>query len=211
MILGLDVSTTKIGVAILSDPIDSPINVNGSIVQKKRRELLLTEYWDLDTKKYPDMESKMEVVMAELSTIRSEYEITDVYIEEHVKGTFHARNSNIRILLQLAMFNGLVRWACYDVLEVKAIPVAAGKARSTYGISFPRRAKSPERKRIIVQNVVEKEGDKFKWSFNRGGKNYATGVDDRADAVVVARFGEFAIKVKNDKPFLEKMDYIGDQ
>jgi Holliday junction resolvasome RuvABC endonuclease subunit len=211
MILGLDVSTTKIGVAILSDPIDSPINVNGSIVPKKRRELLLTEYWDLDTKKYPDMESKMEVVMAELSTIRSEYEITDVYIEEHVKGTFHARNSNIRILLQLAMFNGLVRWACYDVLEVKAIPVAAGKARSTYGISFPRRAKSPERKRIIVQNVVEKEGDKFEWSFNRGGKNYATGVDDRADAVVVARFGEFAIKVKNDKPFLEKMDYIGDQ
>ncbi len=172
---------------------------------------MLTEYWDLDTKKYPDMESKMEVVMAELSTIRSEYEITDVYIEEHVKGTFHARNSNIRILLQLAMFNGLVRWACYDVLEVKAIPVAAGKARSTYGISFPRRAKSPERKRIIVQNVVEKEGDKFEWSFNRGGKNYATGVDDRADAVVVARFGEFAIKVKNDKPFLEKMDYIGDQ
>ena len=211
MILGLDVSTTKIGVAILSDPIDSPINVNGSIVPKKRRELLLTEYWDLDTKKYPDMESKMEVVMAELSTIRSEYEITDVYIEEHVKGTFHARNSNIRILLQLAMFNGLVRWACYDVLEVKAIPVAAGKARSTYGISFPRRAKSPERKRIIVQNVVEREGDKFEWSFNRGGKNYATGVDDRADAVVVARFGEFAIKVKNDKPFLEKMDYIGDQ
>ena len=211
MILGLDVSTTKVGVAILSDPIDSPINVNGSIVPKKRRELLLTEYWDLDTKKYPDMESKMEVVMAELSTIRSEYEITDVYIEEHVKGTFHARNSNIRILLQLAMFNGLVRWACYDVLEVKAIPVAAGKARSTYGISFPRRAKSPERKRIIVQNVVEKEGDKFEWSFNRGGKNYATGVDDRADAVVVARFGEFAIKVKNDKPFLEKMDYIGDQ
>ena len=206
MILGLDVSTTKIGVAILSDPIDSPINVNGSIVPKKRRELLLTEYWDLDTKKYPDMESKMEVVMAELSTIRSEYEITDVYIEEHVKGTFHARNSNIRILLQLAMFNGLVRWACYDVLEVKAIPVAAGKARSTYGISFPRRAKSPERKRIIVQNVVEREGDKFEWSFNRGGKNYATGVDDRADAVVVARFGEFAIKVKNDKPFLEKMD-----
>lgn len=211
MILGLDVSTTKVGVAILSDPIDSPINVNGSIVPKKRRELLLTEYWDLDTKKYPDMESKMEVVMAELSTIRSEYEITDVYIEEHVKGTFHARNSNIRILLQLAMFNGLVRWACYDVLEVKAIPVAAGKARSTYGISFPRRAKSPERKRIIVQNVVEREGDKFEWSFNRGGKNYATGVDDRADAVVVARFGEFAIKVKNDKPFLEKMDYIGDQ
>ena len=211
MILGLDVSTTKIGVAILSDPIDSPMSVNGSVIPKKRRELLLTEYWDLDTKKYPDMESKMEVVMAELSTIRSEYEITDVYIEEHVKGTFHARNSNIRILLQLAMFNGLVRWACYDVLGVKAIPVAAGKARSTYGISFPRRAKSPERKRIIVQNVIEKEGNKFKWSFNRGGKNYATGVDDRADAVVVARFGEFAIKVQNDKPFLEKMDYIGGQ
>jgi len=202
MILGLDVSTTKIGVAILSDPIDSPLNVNGSVVSRQRRELLLSEYWDLDTKKYPDLESKMEVVMAELSTIRSEYNITDVYIEEHVKGTFHFRNSNIRILLQLATFNGLVRWACYDLLEIKAIPVAARKARTTYGISFPRTAKSPERKKIVVQKVIEKEGDKFDWSFNRGGKNYATGVDDRADAVVVARFGEYDIKVRGDKPFL---------
>ena len=184
MILGLDVSTTKIGVAVLSDLIDSPVNINGSVVHKQRRELLLSEYWDLDTKKYPDIESKMEVVMAELSTIRSEYDITDVYIEEHIKGTQgHRWNNNIRILLQLATFNGLVRWACYDVLEVKAVPVHAAKARSTYGISFPRTAKSAERKKIVVENVIEKEGAKFDWSFNRGGKNYATGVDDRADAV----------------------------
>ena len=203
MILGLDISTTKIGVAILSDPIDSPLNVNGSVISKQRRELLLSEYWDLDTKKYPDMESKMEVVMAELSTIRSKYNITDVYVEEHIKGTRHHKwNNNIRILLQLAMFNALVRWACYDLLEVKAIPVAASKVRASYGISFPRRAKSPERKKLVVQSVIENEGDKFDWSFNRNGVNYATGVDDRADAVVVARFGEQDIKLRDDRPFL---------
>tara|TARA_E500000318_G_scaffold13142_1_gene12216 strand:- start:513 stop:1145 length:633 start_codon:yes stop_codon:yes gene_type:complete len=204
MILGLDVSTTKIGVAILGDPITYKKTLNGKETSFTRRDLLHSEYWNLDTKKFPEMEDKMEVVMAELSSLKSEYDIKSVYIEEHVKGTFHHRNSNIRILLQLAMFNGLVRWASYDVLGVKAIPLTAGKARSTYGISFPRKAKSPERKKMIVQAVIENEGDRFKWSYNRGGVNYATGVDDRADAVVVARFGEYLLKTENDSPFLSE-------
>jgi len=202
MILGLDVSTTKVGLAILSDPISSPLNVNGSVVTRHRRELIHSEYWDLNTKTYPDLESKMEVVMAELSTLRSQYDITDVFIEEHVKGTFHARNTNIKILLQLAKFNALVSWACYDMLDKRAIPVSSGKCRSSYGISFPRRAKSPERKKIVIKSVIENEGDKFEWSFNRNGVNYATGVDDRADAVVVARHGEYLLKTKSHKPFL---------
>lgn len=208
MILGLDVSTTKIGVAVLSDPIEHTKTVNGKQLTSTRRELLLSEYWDLDTKKYPDIEDKMEVVMAELSSIQANYNITDVFIEEHVKGTFHFRNSNIRILLQLAKFNGLVCWASYDMLGVKAIPVNPAKCRSSYGITFPRRAKSPQRKKMIVEAVIETEGSKFEWSYNRGGVNYSTGTDDRADAILVARYGEYILRTENDKPLLEKIDFI---
>ena len=36
----------------------------------------------------------------------------------------------------------------------------------------------------------------------RGGKNYKKGTDDRADAVVIARAGEFLIKNANNKGYL---------
>ena len=212
MILGLDVSTTKIGVAVLSDPIEFKKTINGESTSSFRRELLLSEFWDLDTKKFPDIEDKMEVVMAELATIKYEYDITEIFIEEHIKGT--PRNnarSNTKILLMLAKFNGLVCWGCYDTFGIKAKTVNPIKARKSYGISFARTVRSPERKKTIIETVIETEGNKFDWSYNRGGVNYQTGTDDRADAVVIARYGEYLVKTKDDKPFLEKMDYIGNQ
>ena len=36
----------------------------------------------------------------------------------------------------------------------------------------------------------------------KGGKNYKKGTDDRADAVVIARAGEFILKNQNNKGFL---------
>ena len=36
----------------------------------------------------------------------------------------------------------------------------------------------------------------------RGGKNYKKGTDDRADAVVIARAGEYILKNKDNKGFL---------
>jgi hypothetical protein len=212
MILGLDVSTTKIGAAVLSDPVEFIKTVNGKSTSYFRRELLMSECWDLDTKIYPDIEDKMEVVMAELSTVRSKYNITEVFIEEHIKGVNRkAGRNNIQILLKLAKFNGLVCWGCYDMFGFKAKTVNPIKARKSYGISFANTVRSPERKKIITKTVIETEGNKFEWSYNRNGVNYATGTEDRADAVVTARYGEYLIKTENDKPFLEKMDYIGNE
>ena len=88
------------------------------------------------------------------------------------------------------------------MLGVKAIPVHPAKCRSSYGLTFPNRSKSAERKKMIVKAVIETEGSKFEWSYNRGGVNYSTGTDDRADAILVARYGEYILRTENDKPLL---------
>ena len=36
----------------------------------------------------------------------------------------------------------------------------------------------------------------------RGGKNYKKGTDDRADAVVIVRAGEFLLKNENNRGYL---------
>ena len=42
----------------------------------------------------------------------------------------------------------------------------------------------------------------FKYEMARGGKNFKRGTDDRADAIVIARAGEFLLRNKDNKGFL---------
>ena len=71
-----------------------------------------------------------------------------------------------------------------------------------YGLSFPRGTKGPQRKKMVIEAVKEKEKTAFTFEMARGGKNYKKGTDDRADAVVIARAGEFILKNQNNKGFL---------
>jgi hypothetical protein len=55
---------------------------------------------------------------------------------------------------------------------------------------------------MVIQAVIEREKTSFPYEMARGGKNYKRGTDDRADAVVIARAGEFLLKNKDNKGFL---------
>lgn len=203
MILGLDVSTTMIGVCVLGEPETQTVDFNGSKITTEKRELLLSTNWNIgDKKEYPDSFTKAEAVAAELYQLSLEYNITEIYIEDFVRGLSHRFNSNLNILLALARFNGLVSWNCYEIFGIKPILVNVSKARTNYGLIFPRGTKSAARKKMVVEKVIEKEGTKFSWSFNRNGINYSKGVDDRADAIVIARYAESLIKNKDSKGFL---------
>ena len=48
----------------------------------------------------------------------------------------------------------------------------------------------------------EKEKTAFRYEMARGGRNYKKGTDDRADAVVIARAGEFLLRNKDNEGFL---------
>jgi len=183
MILGLDISTTLVGVAIL--------NNDGKLIR--------SEGWDIS--KISDLFEKVETIGAELYGIRSEFKITNVFIETALK-KFLPGKSRADTIIKLAKFNGIVSWLCFECFEIRPTYINVNTARSLYGLSFPRSTKGPKRKKMVIEAVIEKEKTAFKYEMARGGRNYKKGTDDRADAIVIARAGEFLLKNKDNKGFL---------
>ena len=183
MILGLDISTTMVGVAIVDD--------TGNLVK--------VDGWDLS--KCSDFYNKIETVGAELYAISSEFKIESIFIETALK-RFLPGKSRADTIVKLSKFNGVVSWICYECFDLKPSFVNVNTARTLYGLSFPRGTKGPQRKKMVIEAVIEKEKTAFKYEMARGGKNYKKGTDDRADAIVIARAGEFILKNENNKGFL---------
>ena len=183
MILGLDISTTMVGVAIIGDD----------------KKLLKSVGWDIS--KLETMFDKAELIGSELYTIRSEYNIEHIFVETALK-KFLPGKSRADTIIKLAKFNGFVSWICYECFDLSPTYINVNTARSLYGLSFPRATKGPQRKKMVIEAVIEKEKTSFKYEMARGGKNFKKGTDDRADAVVIARAGEFLLKNKNNKGFL---------
>ena len=184
MILGLDISTTMVGVAII-DP--------------SSKNLVHCEGWDIS--KCQTMFDKAEFIGANLYTIRSEHNIENVFVETALK-RFLPGKSRADTIIKLAKFNGVVSWLCYECFEFSPTYVNVNTARTLYGLSFPRGTKGPQRKKMVIEAVIEKEKTAFKYEMARGGKNYKKGTDDKADAVVIARAGEFILRNKDNKGFL---------
>ena len=183
MILGLDISTTLVGIAI--------IDTDGKLVRSQ----------GVDLSKIDNIYERLETIGAELYTLRSEYNIEHVFIETALK-KFLPGKSRADTIIKLAKFNGVVSWICFECFEMQPTYINVNTARSLYGLSFPRGTKGPQRKKMVIEAVIEKEKTSFQYEMARGGRNYKKGTDDRADAVVIARAGEFLLRNKNNKGFL---------
>jgi len=184
MILGLDISTTMVGAAILDS---------------SSRDLKRSVGWDIS--KCSTTYDKAEMIGAELYGIRSEYKIEHVFVETALK-RFLPGKSRADTIIKLAKFNGIVSWICYECFGLEPTFINVNTARSLYGLSFPRGTKSPQRKKMVIEEVIEKEKTAFRYEMARGGRNYKRGTDDRADAIVIARAGEFLLRNKDNKGFL---------
>jgi len=184
MILGLDISTTMVGVALI-DPDD--------------RKLVLSECWDLS--KIETTFEKAEYVGSMLHSLRSDHEIKSVFIETALK-MFMPGKSRADTIIKLAKFNGIVSWLCFEGYGLSPIYLNVNSARSLYGLSFPRGTKGPQRKKMVIESVIDKEKNAFSYEMARGGKNYKRGTDDKADAIVIARAGEFILRNKDNEGFL---------
>jgi Holliday junction resolvasome RuvABC endonuclease subunit len=182
MILGLDISTAVVGVAVIDEG-----------------RLVLSKHWDIS--KADTLFTKAEMIGAELWQIRNEYKIDNIFIETALKKFIPGR-SRADTIMKLAKFNGIISWICYESFETEPIYINVNSARSLYGLSFPRGTKGPQRKKMVIEAVIEKEKTAFTYEMARGGRNYKKGTDDRADAIVIARAGEFLLKNKDNKGFL---------
>jgi len=173
--------------------------VGAAIIDPTTRRLVASEGWDIS--KCESTFHKAEFVGAELYTLRAEYGIEHIFIETALKRFIPGR-SRADTIIKLAKFNGIASWLCYECFDITPTYINVNTARSLYGLSFPRGTKGPKRKKMVIEEVIEREKTDFTYEMARGGRNYKKGTDDRADAIVIARAGEFLLRNKDNKGFL---------
>jgi len=167
MILGLDISTSIIGLTIID---------NGSIIK--------TDAIDLRNKnKYKDIFAKYNQVQGELMDIQREYNITHIFIEQSLQ-MFRSGFSSAKTLSTLSSFNGVVSYLCYRELSLKPEHIAATSARKACGISIPKGQKAKE---VVIQFLLDNEPN-FVVEYTKTGK-IKPQYYDIADSIVIAKAG----------------------
>ena len=178
MILGLDISSSKIGIAITDE--------NKDIVHLEL----------LKFKKMP-LESKAVLFSHELSVLKREYNIQHVFIEQPVS-IYAAGRTTAHVISTLQRFNGMCSLACRNVFGKNAELIGSRQARKLAEIAIPGRTKSKEVKKIIIEEMSKRYQERFPIEYTRHG-NYKPGTDDKADALVIALAGHKIKSLDNDK------------
>ena len=178
MILGVDVSTSITGLAIVAD---------GSIV-----------YYDsVDLRKYKNVFEKGCVLKEKIVDLyeayqfsneefflgNSKYPIEHIYIEQPFT-FFNSGGSSAKTMAALQKFNGIVSWFLYEIFEMQPNYVLAQSARKTVGIKVPRGEKA---KAVVLKYLLDTE-PAFNVEYTKQG-NPKPESYDRADAIIVAKAG----------------------
>jgi len=165
MILGLDISTSITGYTILDK--------NGKI-----------EVCDhIDLRKEKNFFQKVVQVEATLNTIRTQYFIEHIYIEQSLQ-SFRSGFSSAQTLSLLSKINGIVSWICYNIFGSEPQYLAATSARKLCGIKVPRGQKAKE---VALQFVVDNVAA-FDVQYTKHG-NPKAGYADRSDSYIIAKAG----------------------
>ena len=182
MILGVDVSTSITGFAIVAE---------GEIVF----------YDSVDLRKYKNLFEKAERIKEAIFNIFDNYQfdreddhwmtvesdadqrINHIYIEQSLH-MFMGGKSSAKTLSTLTRFNGIVSWLIYEMFKMEPKYIAATSARKQAGIKVPRGQKA---KQVVLQYLLDNE-PAFTVEYTKHG-NPKPESYDRADAIVVAKAG----------------------
>ena len=180
MILGIDVSTSITGFAVVADDqlvhydsidLRKHKNVFDKAIAMKEKILDLYEMYQLDN----DDDS--------VSFGASKYPIEHIYIEQPFT-FFNSGGSSAKTMATLQKFNGIVSWIVYEIFEIRPEYIGATAARKEAGIKVPRGQKA---KQVVLEHLLEHE-PAFKIQYTKHG-NPKPESYDRADAIVIARAG----------------------
>lgn len=163
MILGLDVSTSIIGVCLLKDD-----------------KVVKADYIDL--RKVSGLLYKARAVEDYINNNLKEIKIEHIFIEQALM-FFRRGGSTAKTMATLQNFNGVVSWLCFKLLELEPRYVTPISARSKCGIKVPRGKKAKE---VVMEHFLETK--EFPIDYTRYG-NVQKYCYDMADAVVVAKAG----------------------
>lgn len=163
MILGLDVSTSRIGWAIIND----------------EQELIDSDFFK--TKAKTPLEERATALKDNvLVPLMAIHNITEIRIEEPFS-MFSGGKTTAKTMSSLQRFNGMVSLIAHQLLGKPPTLVGATTARSRVGIKVPRGTKA----KVVVLAWVDDKFDNFIMEHTRYG-NPKPGLDDEADAIVVA-------------------------
>jgi len=183
MILGIDVSTSITGFAVVG-------------------EGQLLHYSSIDLRKHKGVFNKAGVLKEYVADLfenyqldqensgwgESKYPIKSIYIEQPLH-MFMRGKSSAKTLSTLMTFNGIVSWLVYELFEIEPQYISATSARKKAGIRVPRGEKAKE---VVLKHLLESE-PAFHIEYTKFG-NPKPESYDRADAIVVATAGDIIEK-----------------
>ena len=161
-ILGLDISTSFVGMCLLEN---NTIKYIEAIDLRKEENLFLKA-------------SHMKRV---LEDYKSKYIINEIYVEQSLNA-FRPGLSSAQVLVLLSKFNGIVSWLCYETFGIQPQYIGATTARKSIGITVHRGENSKE---IVLKNVLDAEKN-FPVEYTKLG-NPKAGTYDKADAYLIAK------------------------
>ncbi len=171
MILGLDISTSITGYAI--------VDLKGKAME--------VGSWDMRNKRhFPDIFSKSLFIKEKLKEI--DYPIDHIFIEPALN-MFMAGKSSSHTISTLIKFNGITTWMCYEEFGLKPEFIPAISARKKCGITITRGQKAKE---VVMKFFLDNEPD-FRVEYTKHG-NPKPKYYDQADALVMARAGLACLK-----------------
>jgi len=163
MILGLDVSTSKIGYCVIDD-------------KQNLKEVNFIKFKDGTLE-----ERAMKFFNNELKRLKNTYNITHVRIEAPFT-MFSGGKTTAGTMSKLQRFNGMISVLAYTVFNLQPELVQSRSARSKCGIKIPR---GENTKKKIIEWVEQRYPKDFTVVLTRHG-NPKPGTDDMADSIVVA-------------------------
>ncbi len=181
MILGVDVSTSITGFAVVAegqlvyyDSVDlrKYKNVFDKTIAMKEKILDLYEMYQLNN------DDSSSAGYGE-----SMYPIEHIYIEQPFT-FFNSGGSSGKTMAALQKFNGIVSWLLFETFEIRPEFIGATSARKHAGIKVPRGKKA---KQVVLEHLLETE-PAFHIEYTRHG-NPKPESFDRADAIVIAKAG----------------------
>ncbi len=163
MILGLDVSSSKIGYCIID----------------KDESLLLCEFKKFKTS--TSLESRALEFHSTLLDLSKKFKISKVMIEAPFVA-FGGGRSSAQTVATLQRFNGMISLLVPIVFDMESEMVTPAASRKKQGIKIPR---GQNTKKMIIEWVAQRYPDDFIVELTRHG-NPKPGTDDMADSVLVA-------------------------
>jgi len=180
MILGLDVSTTCTGFAII-DFEGNLIETYAVRTDKKVNKKMLTHYERLDTLKQKLQETKRK------------YQIQHIFIEAPLLH-MSSNSSTAGTMSKLQAFNGAFSYLVYTMFRKEPIHIQFLSARKTYGVVY---SKGMDVKKEVLKLVVKKHPE-FVVELTRKG-NPIKGTYDRSDALVIANHGLLELNAREEE------------